>query len=291
MVGFKERELHPDRSPRHFYGAEIRRHRKLNGDMSLSRLAKILGFSLGHLSRIEGGESKPPEGLSEALDVAFNTDGSFQRYYALARKEPFPDKYATFLKLADKAVGHASYTMTVPGLLQTEAFASAVLHAGEPFATPEEIDDWLTTRMGRQTRVWRKPPPCRYWFIVDEWALRRPVGDAGVMVDQLSQLLAAAQLQHVTIQILSLGAGAHSELGGSSLILLTMSDQEVIAYEEGSRSGRLFDDTQDVLHRQGLYDLLRAQARSPKESETMIRSALEGFTNGTPRQTRPVADE
>ncbi|MEV7777422.1 helix-turn-helix transcriptional regulator [Kitasatospora sp. NPDC088351] len=290
-MGWQERELHPEKSPRHFYGSEIRRLRKANGNMSLGRLAQILNFSKGHLSRIENGESKPPEGLSERLDAAFNTDGSFQRYYVLAKKEPFPDKYSTYLKLASTAIGHESYTLTVPGLLQSQAFASAVLHAGEPFATPGEIEDWLTTRMARQTRVYQEPPACRYWFILDEWALRRPVGGAAVMAEQLSLILAACQLRHVTIQVLPLGSGAHSELGGSSLILLTTADHAVIAYEEGSRSGRLFDDTQDVAHRQGLYDLLRAQSLSPQDSETVIRSAWEGFTDALRGTACPVAEE
>ncbi|MFF2618111.1 Scr1 family TA system antitoxin-like transcriptional regulator [Kitasatospora sp. NPDC058046] len=290
-MGWKERELQPDKSPRHFYGSEIRRLRKLHDNMSLGRLAKILNFSLGHLSRIEGGDSKPPEGLSEKLDTAFNTDGSFQRYYALAKREPFPDKYSTYLKLANTAIGHASYTLTVPGLLQSEAFASAVLNAGEPLATPEELEDWLTTRMARQTRLHQDPPPCRYWFIVDEWALRRPVGGAAVMVEQLSLLLAACQLRHVTVQVLPFSAGVHSEMGGTSLILLTLPDQEVIAYEEGSRSGHLIEDAHAVAQRRDLYDLLRAQSLSPHDTEAVIRSALEGFANALRGTARPLADE
>lgn len=289
-MAWKERELHPERSPRHFYGAEIRRLRKLNGDMSLIRLAEILKFSKGHLSRIEGGESKPPPGLSEKLDAAFGTDGSFKRYEVLAAKEPFPDKYSTYLKLASQAIVHESYTLTVPGLLQSRAFASAILHAGEPHATPEEIDDWLTTRMARQERLYEDPPQCRYWFILDESALRRPVGGPEVMAEQLSLLLAACQLRHVGVQILPLESGVHSEMGGSSLILLTTPDHDVIAYEEGSRSGHLFDDMQDVVHRRALYDLLRAQALHPMVSEAMIRSAWEGCTDAL-RGTSPVAKE
>ncbi|GAA1392082.1 hypothetical protein GCM10009639_22920 [Kitasatospora putterlickiae] len=105
-MGWAERELHPGRSARDLYGSEIRRLRKLHGNMSLSRLAVILNVSKGHLSRIEGGDSKVPEGLSETLDLAFNTDGSFLRLYPLASKEDFPDKYKRFMELAERAIRH-----------------------------------------------------------------------------------------------------------------------------------------------------------------------------------------
>ena len=290
-MAWRERELDPKRSPRHFYGAEIRRLRKAHGDMSLSRLAQILNFSTGHLSRIEGGESRPPLGLSEKLDVAFNTDGSFQRYYPLAAREPFPEKYSAYLKLVDTAVRHESYTLTVPGLLQSEAFAIALLSASEPFATPEEREEWLTGRMARQTRLHQEPPPCRYWFILDEWAIRRPIGGPEVMAEQLSLLLAANRLRHITIQVLPLSAGAHSEMGGTSLMLLTLPDRKMVAYEEGSRSGRLFDDAQDVEHRLELYNLLRGQALSPQDTDALFSSAREGFSNALRGTVRPVAEE
>ncbi|MFJ4793994.1 helix-turn-helix domain-containing protein [Kitasatospora purpeofusca] len=283
-MGAQERQLHPDKSPRHFYGSEIRRLRKANGNMSLARLAKIINYSVSHLSRIEGGESKPPEGLSELLDSAFGTDGHFLRYYALAKREPFPDKYSTFLKLAATAREHSSYTLSVPGLLQTKAVILAILQAGEPFADPTEINDWLTTRLRRQERLYRQPSECRYWFILDEYALVRPIGSPAVMVEQLSRIEEASRLPWVTIQVLPLAEGVHSEMGGSALTMLKTEDGSEVAYEEGSRSGTLFEDSQDVQHRQGLYDLLRAQALSPGDSGAKIRTSVEGFKDAARRQ-------
>ncbi|MGW3232492.1 helix-turn-helix domain-containing protein [Kitasatospora sp. NPDC001095] len=259
--------------------------------MSLDRLAVILNVSKGHLSRIEGGDSKVPEGMSEALDIAFGTDGSFLRLYPLASKEDFPDKYKRFMELSEQAICHEAYETTVPGLLQTEDVARAVLQAGEPFAAEEEIDDWLSKRLRRQRRLNRQPAPCRYWFILDEGVIRRPIGGPEAMAAQLRRLLHVCQLSHVTIQILPFSAGQHSEMGGS-LTLLTKPDRFVAAYEEGSRSGTLFEDANEVSHRQALYDLLRAQALSPRDTEAMISAVLEGFTDAIPRHhPRPVAEE
>ncbi|MFE4599986.1 Scr1 family TA system antitoxin-like transcriptional regulator [Kitasatospora indigofera] len=286
---FKGRDLHPERSARDLYGAEIRRHRLRADGMSLARLADVLNFSKAHLSRIETAESAPPEGLSERLDAAFGTDGLFAKLYPLARREEFPDRYRRQMELAGVAALHESYTVTIHGLLQTPAFAEAMLRAGDPFATTDEIADRLAARLRRQQRL-HGPNPPRYWFITDEVALHRPVGGPAVMREQLGTLLAAGELLHVTLQVLPYAAGEHSEMGGS-LTLLTLPNRSEIAYEEGSRSGSLIDDPKAVAKRRALYDLLRAQALSPKESMAMISSALEGFSNELRRTSRPVAEE
>ncbi|MET9612332.1 helix-turn-helix domain-containing protein [Kitasatospora indigofera] len=247
--------------------------------MSLARLAAILNFSKAHLSRIETAESAPPRGLSEKLDAVFGTEGLFIGLYPLARAQEFPDKYRRFMEASAAAALHESYTVTVPGLLQTPAFAEAILRSGDPFATDDEITDRLTARLSRQGRL-HGIAPARYWFILDEVALHRPVGGPPTMRDQLSALLTLGDLRQVTIQVLPYSAGEHSEMGGS-LTLLTLPSRSVVAYEEGSRSGTLIDDPDEVTTRRALYDLLRAQALSPKDSAVMISSALEGFDHAS----------
>ncbi|MFD4659353.1 helix-turn-helix domain-containing protein [Kitasatospora sp. NPDC058444] len=289
-VAFQPRELTPELSPRHFYGSEIRRYREMNGNMSLDSLASIVKFSKGYLSRIEGGISKPPPNLSELLDKAFLTDGHFGRLYPLAAREQFPDRWRQFMELAEVAVLHEEYTVTIPGLLQTFEVASRVLRAGQPFAADEEIGDWLDTRMRRQDRLNRAQPEARYWFILDEGAIRRPIGGPQVMAAQLQRLLDVSRLAHVTVQVLPYSSGEHSEMGGS-LSLLTQPDGEVIAYEESSREGYLFDDPDEVKVRRAFYDLLRAQAASPRDSCAMIEAVLKEFNDAVRQGGRSVAEE
>ncbi|MFF3599313.1 helix-turn-helix domain-containing protein [Kitasatospora indigofera] len=270
---FKGRDLHPERSARDLYGAEIRRHRLRADGMSLARLADVLNFSKAHLSRIETAESAPPRGLSEKLDAVFGTEGLFIGLYPLARAQEFPDKYRRFMELAAQALIHESCTITVPGLLQTPDFARASLRSGDPHATEQEIEDKLTARLNRQRRV-HGDAPARYWFILDEAALRRPVGGPSTTVTQLAALLDAGRPSHVTIQVLPFSAGEHGEMGGS-LTLLTLPTRATVAYLEGSRSGVLEDDPEKVAKLRESYDLLRAQALSPRESAVMIRAAME----------------
>ncbi|MFJ4680828.1 helix-turn-helix domain-containing protein [Kitasatospora sp. NPDC088783] len=283
-MAWQERDLQPDLSPRHFYGAEIRRLRKLHDNMSLEALGNILMFSKAHLSRIESGASKPPVGLSEKLDMAFGTDGLFCRLYEMAKREPFPDKYSAFHRLNDRAVEHASYSLSIPGLLQIEPVIRAIMYASASRASDAEIESWLTARLEQQKRLRAEPAVCEYWFILDESALRRPIAGPETMVEQLSVLLAAGRRRNVTIQVLPFSAGAYSRMSGSSLIMLTSPDRSVAVYEEGDRWGRLHDDAVTVVSRRKDYDLLRAQSLSPRDSETVISSALEGFAEDALRR-------
>ncbi|MDH6137420.1 transcriptional regulator with XRE-family HTH domain [Kitasatospora sp. MAA4] len=288
-MGFKPNDLYPERSNRDLYGYEIR-SRRYRANMSLTRLADILKFSKSHLARIETAESLPPPGLSEALDAAFGTDGIFVRLYPLARREEFPDRYRRFMDLAAKAAVHESFTLAVPGLLQTADYARVALRSGNPHEAEQETDDKVRARLNRQARI-HGPSPARYWFVLDESALRRPVGDAKVMCDQMDSLLRNMSRSHVTVQILPFSSGVHAEMGGS-LTLLTSPERTVVAYLEGSRSGQLEEDPGTVIAYQESYDLLRAQALSPKASAAMIRAAMEEYERDATRLTaRPVAEE
>lgn len=179
---------------------------------------------------------------------------------------------------------HASYSLSIPGLLQIEPVIRAIMYAGGSSPSDAEIESWLTARLGQQERLWAEPVACEYWFILDEYALRRPIVGPEAMVEQLSVLLAAGRRRNVTIQVLPFSAGVHSRVGGSSLIMLTAPDGSMVAYEEGDRWGRLHDDVVTVVSRRKDYDLLRAQSLSPRDSEAVISSALEGFAEDAPRR-------
>ncbi|PYC88477.1 transcriptional regulator [Streptomyces tateyamensis] len=272
-MGFAERELHPERSPRDLYGSEIRRHRELAGKMTLTRLAEILNFSKAHLSRIECAESPPPPGLSEKLDVAFGTDGLFVRLYPHAKVYQLPDRYRRYMQLASEAVVFEAYTNTIHGLLQTPAIAWELLRAGDPFAPDREIDNKVKARLERQQRL-HGPMPPRYWFVMDESVLRRSAKGRTEMRSQLELLADVAKMRHVTFQIMPFSAGFHSELGGS-LTILTLPSGNVVGYEEGSRTGTLIEERDEAATRRAYYDLLRAQALSPRESLELTESQLQ----------------
>ncbi|MEE4594576.1 helix-turn-helix transcriptional regulator [Streptomyces sp. DSM 41524] len=274
---FQPRELFPDRSARDLFGAEIRRHRE-KADMSLRRLSEVLNYSKSHLARIEAAESLPYDDLPAKLDACFGADGMFARIYALAKNEPFKSKYRQVMEVEKRAVAIEEYTCaTIPGLLQTPEHARASLRIGNRFAPEAEIDAMVKARIDRQARLSQvQPPEC--WFILDEAALYRAAGEPEVMRHQLMSLIERGTQSRVTIQVLPFSAGQHAE-AGNSLMLFTLPNEPLLAYEEGSRFGTIIEDREQVAARRKNYDLLRAMALSPRDSEAMIRAVMKDWTS------------
>ncbi|WP_413115100.1 helix-turn-helix domain-containing protein [Streptomyces sp. CY1] len=280
---FQPRELFPDRSARDLFGAEIRRHRE-KADMSLRRLSEVLNYSKSHLARIEAAESLPYDDLPSKLDACFGTDGMFARIYALAKNEPFPGKYRRMMDIERHAAVIEEYSVaTIPGLLQTAELARESLRIGNRHAPDAEIEAMVKARLDRQARL-DHPQPRECWFIVDEAALRRPAGGPEVMCRQMASLVERGTRPYVTIQVLPFSAGQHAE-AGNSLMLFTLPDEPMFAYKEDSRFGTIIEDKAVVAKLRKNYDLLRAMALSPRDSEAMIRAVMKDWTSWEPPRT------
>ena len=128
----------------------------------------------------------------------------------------------------------------VPGLLQTESYARAVLTA---LRAPEHVDQLVEARRRRQRLLDRANPP-RFVFVIDEAALRRRIGGPAGMLDQLRRLDAVARRPNVSVLALPLDVGAHAGLGGS-FVLLDVGDEQV-AYLEDGEGGLLRRDAPAV---------------------------------------------
>ncbi|UCM87856.1 helix-turn-helix domain-containing protein [Streptomyces marincola] len=269
---FQPGRLTPSRSARHLYGADLRRHRR-NADLSLAQLAGEVPCSKSQLARIETAEIMAPKGLSQDFDRLFSTDGHFTRLYDLVRREAHPDEYRRFMAFEAEAqyicefAGH-----TVPGLLQTEAYARELLRC-DPELSSEQVEERVQARMSRQERLRSEQPP-HFWAIFDEAVIRRPIGGWRVMREQLAALLPLVESARSKIQVLPFEHGAHAFLGGS-LTLLKLRRGAEVAYEEGIAASRLYEDAEEVGKRQRIYDALRAYALSPRDTATLIKQVME----------------
>jgi transcriptional regulator with XRE-family HTH domain len=273
------RELTPFRSNRDFYGAELRRLRTETG-LSLEELAGKIPASRAHLSRVETAQVLPPPGLSTSLDTFFDTGGHFARLEELVRHslEIHPVQFRRRMELERRARLIREYAgVIVPGLLQIAAYARALFRASNPDASPEEIEDKVAARLGRQELLRANTPP-DYACVIDEAVLVRPVGGPAVMREQLARLADAVDTPSTTVQLLP---GAHGEhaLMGSGLTLLTLDTGLAVAHEEGIEIGTLLEGPAGVTARQRAYDLVRSYALSPKETAEFIRSAMEELPN------------
>jgi transcriptional regulator with XRE-family HTH domain len=271
----RKNALTPDRSVRHFFGAEMRRYRE-NAGMTLEGLAGVVHFARSHLSRIELAESIIPTELPAKLDAAFGTDGHFVRLYALAKKEVHPDRYRRLMELETQArIIHEFAGDVVPGLVQTEEYARALFRIFAPRATAEQIEEKVQARLSRQELLRATPPP-DLTIVLDEAVVRRAVGGSAVMRAQLEALIEQVQAPRTTIQLLPFAHGEHALLGGS-LKLMTLEDKTQAAYEESIATGTLLEDEESVSERRRHYDLIRACALSPRDTATFLRTVLEGL--------------
>jgi transcriptional regulator with XRE-family HTH domain len=161
----------------------------------------------------------------------------------------------------------------VPGLLQTEPYARALISGMLPGAAVEDIDSRVHARVQRQALL-AQPDPIKLWAIIDESVLHRTVGGPGVMRDQLNHVIQAATTQpHLTLQVVPFGVGSHPGLMGSFVILSfpDPADPELVYLESGAGDLFLESDT-DVRRHTSSFDYLRAAALNPNDSLRLIRT-------------------
>lgn len=267
------RELTPEKSARHLFGAEIRRRREQAG-MTLDGLSEVVRYSRSHLSRIEIADYVPPPDLAAKLDAAFGTDGLFERIYALARHEVHPDQYRRRMELEAQARVIREYSgCFVPGLVQTEDYARAICRAGGPKQNDEKIEELVAVRMARQTLLQGDVAP-DLSVIVDEAVIRRPVGGLAAWRAQLAKLAAIVDTPTSIVQVLPFRHGEYGLLGGS-LSLFTLGNGTRVAYEESILTGTLLEEPEIVSACYRTYDLISAYALSPSDTAALIYTVME----------------
>ncbi|MGW1886442.1 helix-turn-helix domain-containing protein [Streptomyces sp. NPDC001970] len=260
---------------RGMFGTELRRLREQAG-LSLSQLGEIANCDKTYLSRIERAEKFPKEAVAEALDDAVGAGGLLNRLWYLATSGSVIDYVRRFMQLEVRATKmHQFLCDTVPGLLQTEDYARRLIGEGMPSLSEERIEGLVVARLARQQRLRQEKPPL-YWAVLDESAIRRPVGNPSVMADQLARVVQAAGQPRVVIQVLPFSAGAHASPGGS-LTLLSFAHDPDVAYLEGSHIGKLVESREDVAEHSLRLDLIRAKALSPEASVAFLQQATEEY--------------
>jgi Domain of unknown function (DUF5753) len=157
----------------------------------------------------------------------------------------------------------------VPGLLQTEGYARAMLQAGRHAS----VDELVAARLDRQRILNQQQPPL-YWVVLDEGVLRRLIGGAAVMREQLKRLVELATSPRIVLQVLPYIAGAHAGLDGP-LTILSFAEGPDAVYIEGIGSGQLMTRPEDVERCHLIYNLVRAAALSPEASVAMIAATME----------------
>ena len=241
-------------------GAQLRRLREERG-ITRDDAGYVIRASGSKISRLELGRVSFKERDIADLLTFYGVEDTQQReaLLELARDANTPgwwhdyddvlaSWFQTYVGLEEAASLIRSYEVQfVPGLLQSEDYARSVILSGRPELRAEEVERRVGLRLERQKVLSRKYHPVQFWCVVDEAALRRPIGGTKVMRGQIQHLLDAAEMPNVTIQIMPFRFGGHAAEGGAfSILRFPEPDLPDVVYVEQLVSALYLDKREHV---------------------------------------------
>ncbi|MEU5862629.1 MULTISPECIES: helix-turn-helix transcriptional regulator [unclassified Nonomuraea] len=205
-----------------------------------------------------------------ALALQANAPGWWHKYGDL-----LPGWFEVYIGLEGAASAIRTFeNQFIPGLLQTPAYAKAVIRLGNEKALDSELDRRVTLRTTRQRRL---ESGLKLWAVIDEAVLRRPLGGAEVMREQVRHLLDATEERNVTVQVVPFESGGHAAAGGSFSIL-RFPERELpdVVYMEQLTSALYLDKPADSDHFMEVMDRLSIQALEPKQTRRFLEQFISG---------------
>ena len=220
--------------------------------------------------------------MQAQADEALRTPGTFRRLRQAMLNRSYESWVRALLEMEDRSTVLRNWEpLVVPGLLQTEAYARAMIRAGRPGDSDAEVEQMVIARISRQA-IWdrKDPPPPMLFAVLGEAILRQRVGDAQIMRDQLGHLAEIAGNPRVTVQVLPFGAAAHPGMLGPFLVAHFDSDRDS-AYLDNALDGQVTERRNQVAPITLLYDSLRSVALSPGASTELIMKVLMNMADVT----------
>ncbi|WP_329111255.1 helix-turn-helix domain-containing protein [Micromonospora sp. NBC_01699] len=273
-------------------GAQLRRLREANG-VSRETAGWEIRASESKISRMELGRVGFKErDVADLLTLyGVHDDGERAVLLGLARdaNEPgwwhrygdiLPQWFQSYLGLEAASSLIRTYEVQfVPGLLQSRDYARAVVLLGHRAASQEEVERRVNLRMARQQLLTRPDAP-QLWAVVDEAALRRPIGGPKVMWGQINALIEATSLPNVRLQVMPFASGGHAAAGGAfSILRFPDRDLPDVVYIEQLTSALYLDKRDDVDHYAAAMEQVCVEAEPPARTPeilTRILAELEG---------------
>ncbi|HEY8558572.1 MAG TPA: helix-turn-helix transcriptional regulator [Actinomycetes bacterium] len=269
-------------------GTQLRRLR-IDAGLSREQAGEAIRASEWKIHRLENGQVGFKErdiidllrlyGVADPTEVAefvalareANSPGWWQHY-----GDVLPPWFRTYVDLESVATLIRTYEgQFIPGLLQTDDYMRAVVQGAHLDESAEEAGRRVRLRMARQTLLTREQPP-RLWAVVDEAAMRRPVGGREVMRGQLERLIEAAKLPNVTLQVLAFDAGAHPAMVGSFSVL-RFPEEELpdVVYLEHLTSALYLNKPEEVDQYLHIMESICVRAAPPDQTVALLHQILE----------------
>jgi transcriptional regulator with XRE-family HTH domain len=261
---------------------ELKQFREAAG-LTGEQVAEQMGWSVAKVYRIEGDRvrvlARDVQRLLKLYGISGEQADAVMELARMARVKDWwhqysgaiPEWFQFYVGLEAVASAMQEYNAElVTGLLQTEAYARAVMTAAMRSDGEEEMERQIAVRLERQKRLTAPDAPA-LWAVMNEAVLHRQVGGPDAMRDQLAHIGQLAARPNVTVQVLPFTAGAHPAMLGSFTVMQfpDPADRDVVYLETGT--GALYlEKPEDVRRYSLMIDYLRAQALGPAESRALI---------------------
>ncbi|WDV52552.1 helix-turn-helix transcriptional regulator [Streptomyces coeruleorubidus] len=253
-------------------GRQLKLRREAVG-IRAAEFGTAVGYGEDMVYKIEGGKRIPRQEYLVKADEVLGAGGLIAATWEDVKKVRYPKKVRELAKLEAQAVEIGLYEChIIPGLLQSPGHAKALFEARQPPYSPDEVERMVAARMARRSVFERSPAPA-ISFVLEEAALRRPIGGTMVWRQQLERVLEVGRLHNVVIQVMPLHTDTHSGMDGR-IELLKFPDGTAVGRSDGAFNGRPTSDPKQLRVLELRYATIRAQALSPKESLALIEQLL-----------------
>ncbi|MEV7124629.1 helix-turn-helix transcriptional regulator [Streptomyces sp. NPDC093260] len=253
-------------------GRVIKRCRERRA-MTQAELGTAIGYSEEQVSAVERGRRAPKLQFLEAAERVLDAGGVIIGLQEDVDDVRYPKKIRDLRNLEAQAVEICCYVNSViHGLLQTPDYARALYSSRRPAFTEEEVERLVTARLARQDIFDRRPMPVLS-FVLEEAALRRPLGGRIVMRNQLEYLLEVGQQRNVDIQVMPTDTDDHAGLSGS-IQLMRLREGNTVAHTEAQLTSHLMSHPKQVQILDARCGIIRSQALTPAKSLTVIKKVL-----------------
>ncbi|MGW8743036.1 helix-turn-helix domain-containing protein [Streptomyces sp. NPDC055794] len=247
--------------------------RREAADMRAADFGAAVGYGEDLVYKVEGGKRIPQREYLEKADQVLDAGGLVAATWEDVKSVRYSKKAQDLGKLESQAVELSSYVPHgLHGLLQTEAYARALMGTRRPALADDELDRAVAGRMGRQAIFERTPAP-ELGFVLEEVGLRRPIGGRTVLRKQLEHLLEMARLRNVDIQVMPTSRGDHPGTGGR-IQVLKFADGTAVGRADNTYDSRPVSDPRQLRILELRYGAIRAEALTAKESLAFIENVL-----------------
>lgn len=265
-------------------------------DLTQEQVAARMDWSLSKLLRIEAGTVSVSTNDVKALLALYRiTDpaaveelihlarASRQRPWWTGYRERLGSDVVSYVGLeAESATLRYLSPLTITGLFQTPRYARAIATAGTAVElSPEDVDSLVELRLARQREILGRANPPEIQVLIDEAALRRPVGSPAVMREQLLHLAESAGRPNIDIRILPFAAGAYAAMYGPFIVLEFPDESDTpVVFVESAIGGEALERGPDVAAYQRAFERTWNQALGEADSLRLIEAAARQWTAG-----------